>query len=308
MAIVFTCACGRNMRAKDELAGKRVKCSACGQTVAIPYPVTSATAAAPANLGGPAASQSLFHGNAPGTPITGQPLGSPAPTSPAIPYRRKLPVLPFALGLVGTGLIAALSFVGYRAAQWAGSAVDAAIDSDPTASLPYPLTVAGRDGRMQPLANVYPEGPNFFPLTATDESGARREGRAVVERQRAVFRAFTGVLRGIDSVETAKNAQGRLRDIHGQLMANSQEIWTLLRTSISNMEAILDRGAMDKPPPDATRLMALHEASKEMLPDVVDALNAEKARVRAIPGAVEASGMPALYFEPTKVDAEGGGP
>src|SRR5438128_1768383 len=36
MPIVFHCGCGKGMQAKEEHAGKKVKCSACGAIVAIP--------------------------------------------------------------------------------------------------------------------------------------------------------------------------------------------------------------------------------------------------------------------------------
>jgi hypothetical protein len=36
MSVPVTCSCGRSYRVKDEYAGKRVKCPACGQTVQIP--------------------------------------------------------------------------------------------------------------------------------------------------------------------------------------------------------------------------------------------------------------------------------
>jgi hypothetical protein len=49
MAISLTCACGKTLRAKDELAGKRVKCPSCGKAVAIP------SAGAPAGPTPPAA-------------------------------------------------------------------------------------------------------------------------------------------------------------------------------------------------------------------------------------------------------------
>lgn len=38
MAILATCACGKQYTLKDELAGKRAKCKACGQTFTIPAP------------------------------------------------------------------------------------------------------------------------------------------------------------------------------------------------------------------------------------------------------------------------------
>lgn len=36
MPIITSCACGKTLRAKDEFAGKRLKCPACGQVITIP--------------------------------------------------------------------------------------------------------------------------------------------------------------------------------------------------------------------------------------------------------------------------------
>jgi hypothetical protein len=42
MAISFSCACGRKINAKDEHAGKRVKCPGCQQPITVPSPVAAA--------------------------------------------------------------------------------------------------------------------------------------------------------------------------------------------------------------------------------------------------------------------------
>lgn len=41
MPIPLSCACGRSMRVKDELAGRRVKCPECGEVLAVPKPEPS---------------------------------------------------------------------------------------------------------------------------------------------------------------------------------------------------------------------------------------------------------------------------
>ena len=41
MAIVIKCGCGRELRAKDEAAGKKSKCPHCGSEVFIPAPTES---------------------------------------------------------------------------------------------------------------------------------------------------------------------------------------------------------------------------------------------------------------------------
>src|SRR5579871_1628097 len=38
MTIPFACSCGKSFQAKDEFAGKRTKCPACGQVLVIPQP------------------------------------------------------------------------------------------------------------------------------------------------------------------------------------------------------------------------------------------------------------------------------
>src|SRR5437879_4956590 len=47
MPIPVTCACGKRFAAKDELAGKRLKCPACGGAIAIPQPPAATKAPAP---------------------------------------------------------------------------------------------------------------------------------------------------------------------------------------------------------------------------------------------------------------------
>jgi hypothetical protein len=52
MPIPFRCACGRTLRARDELAGRRVKCPTCGETVGVP---TAESAAAEGDAAQPPA-------------------------------------------------------------------------------------------------------------------------------------------------------------------------------------------------------------------------------------------------------------
>jgi hypothetical protein len=52
MSIQLTCACGKSLKAKDELAGKRVKCPGCG--AAFPVPSRQVPAQAPVEGKGPA--------------------------------------------------------------------------------------------------------------------------------------------------------------------------------------------------------------------------------------------------------------
>jgi ribosomal protein S27E len=67
MALSVQCGqCGKEFRVKDELAGKRVKCSACGQPIAIP--AAAGRAVAPAPKGAPAAKGPPAPARAPSAP------------------------------------------------------------------------------------------------------------------------------------------------------------------------------------------------------------------------------------------------
>ena len=50
MPIPVSCQCGQAFRAKDDLAGKRVKCPKCGQPLQIPGPNPSDSAASASGL------------------------------------------------------------------------------------------------------------------------------------------------------------------------------------------------------------------------------------------------------------------
>src|SRR5687767_3108685 len=41
MPIVVRCTCGRQLRARDEQAGRRCKCPNCGRSLLVPYPVAT---------------------------------------------------------------------------------------------------------------------------------------------------------------------------------------------------------------------------------------------------------------------------
>lgn len=58
MAIIFSCSCGKTLKAKDELGGMRTKCPFCGKEVVIPKAAAGEKAAAPKDASpksGPAA-------------------------------------------------------------------------------------------------------------------------------------------------------------------------------------------------------------------------------------------------------------
>lgn len=97
MAITVVCSCGKKFQVKDELAGRRGKCAACGQSLTIPSPQ-----AAPADPLGPLGGVDL---NAlGGFESQGDPLGGPlssAPTGPALAASPGLPASGF--GGMGAG-------------------------------------------------------------------------------------------------------------------------------------------------------------------------------------------------------------
>ena len=92
MPIIFRCACGREMRAKAELAGKRTKCPNCQAIVVIPNPEAELAAAKAAKAAPSSKPVSLLDdvpiALVPDDPPSTQnlpripPLGEPAPSTP----------------------------------------------------------------------------------------------------------------------------------------------------------------------------------------------------------------------------------
>ena len=77
MPIAVACNCGKKFNAKDELAGKRVKCPGCGEPIAIPSPAAAATAKTPA-----AAGQSKPGAAGPAARPAASPTAKPQATKP----------------------------------------------------------------------------------------------------------------------------------------------------------------------------------------------------------------------------------
>lgn len=75
MAIVVTCTCGKRLAAKDEAAGKRVRCPACQQPVMIPLPAEVPVVAAIVEAPPPVAPQ---HSE----PVVATPVPEPAELAP----------------------------------------------------------------------------------------------------------------------------------------------------------------------------------------------------------------------------------
>lgn len=88
MSITAVCACGKKIQVKDELAGKRGKCPACGKAMTIPMPAAATIAPTdqdPLGVGGlgglDLGSLGGLEGDPlGGDPLSGDPLAGPAPT------------------------------------------------------------------------------------------------------------------------------------------------------------------------------------------------------------------------------------
>ena len=104
MAIVFSCTCGRPLRAKEETAGKKTKCPHCGAVLTIPTSAAKAPAAmvagsdmahtdaVPIELAWPAADPPPAaaavheaHDEAAGIKVDASATGGPAPGEPPRP-------------------------------------------------------------------------------------------------------------------------------------------------------------------------------------------------------------------------------
>jgi DNA-directed RNA polymerase subunit RPC12/RpoP len=86
MAIVFHCECGKELRSKDDFAGKRTKCPACGAAILIPVPVKAEPSKTPAEkkpAPSPHDDPIPFDVDEPAGPSPTATLAATAPTTPA---------------------------------------------------------------------------------------------------------------------------------------------------------------------------------------------------------------------------------
>jgi hypothetical protein len=88
MPIAVTCTCGKSMRAKDELAGKRVRCPGCGAAVTIPAVASAPAAAAAGGAAKVAAPKVAAAPKAAVPPKVGAPKQAAAAARPAPAPRR----------------------------------------------------------------------------------------------------------------------------------------------------------------------------------------------------------------------------
>jgi hypothetical protein len=85
MAISVTCSCGRSLRAKDEAAGKRVRCPGCGNTVEVPAPVADVEDEALAGLMSAPNEYDMAPPPPPPLPSAAPPMMRPPPPPPGQP-------------------------------------------------------------------------------------------------------------------------------------------------------------------------------------------------------------------------------
>lgn len=103
MPIAVACQCGKRFQAKDELAGKRVKCPGCGNPLAIPTPQPAGGGNELDDLFGPPAGDPLFAAGA-RAPAGFGPQGMPGSAGPPRPRRKKGPNPVLIAGIAGGGV------------------------------------------------------------------------------------------------------------------------------------------------------------------------------------------------------------
>jgi hypothetical protein len=110
--LVSKCACGKQLRARDELAGKRVKCPACGRAVNVP---------GPSRAGGQAAVQAE-------TEVSAAPVIVPRAAAPAGGSANRR--LWLVVGGAGVSLCLAVALVAFLLSRRDGGLEDRALPTD----------------------------------------------------------------------------------------------------------------------------------------------------------------------------------
>ena len=103
MSIPVGCQCGKRFQAKDEIAGKRVKCPGCGNVLTIPQPQPAGLGSELDDMFGPGPGDPLFNSG----PMATGGLGAPARPGSAGPVRlrkKKGPNLVLIAGIAGGGV------------------------------------------------------------------------------------------------------------------------------------------------------------------------------------------------------------
>jgi hypothetical protein len=98
MAIEIQCACGKLCRAKDEAAGKRVRCPQCGTILNVPCPVAPPTEPVDFDLPAPGP-----------VPLGPPPIPAARPALPPAPVNWSAPAMPMHPGAGGAAPLAPLS-------------------------------------------------------------------------------------------------------------------------------------------------------------------------------------------------------
>jgi hypothetical protein len=103
MPIAVACQCGKRFQAKDELAGKRVKCPGCGNPLAIPTPQPAGGGNDLDDMFGSSAGDPLF-ASGPAAPAGFGPPGMPTSAGPPRPRKKKGPNMVLIAGIAGGGV------------------------------------------------------------------------------------------------------------------------------------------------------------------------------------------------------------
>jgi hypothetical protein len=103
MPIPVGCQCGKRFQAKDELAGKKVKCPGCGNVLTIPQPQPAGIAGGIDDLFGPGGGDPLFNSGSMAANGMGG-AGMPGSAGPPRPRRKKGPNMVLIAGIAGGGV------------------------------------------------------------------------------------------------------------------------------------------------------------------------------------------------------------
>jgi hypothetical protein len=88
MAIAFSCTCGKHLRARDEFAGRRIKCPGCQNLLTIPV-AAEVSAPAAARAAPPPAPEPILDGEPPAVPLA-RPVALKVPDA-VIPLAKTTP-------------------------------------------------------------------------------------------------------------------------------------------------------------------------------------------------------------------------
>jgi hypothetical protein len=208
MPIPVGCQCGKKFQAKDELAGKKVKCPGCGNVLTIPQPQTAGIGGGIDDLFGPGGGDPLFNSGPMATNGMGGP-GMPGSAGPPRPRRKKGPNMVLIAGIAGGGvglfLILAVVLVVVLGGRRGGN--DVAVNPTPvaptttaapvTATTTAPPPPTGNAPAVEITTGATPPPAATTPPAADDEEETTppADGSAATEGsgdKKAMNNAITG--------------------------------------------------------------------------------------------------------------------